>query len=138
MAEAKERVTEIVPEEADTRDDFIILSFRDKNGNLYETRLNSMHATNLLFAVRGKLEELVAQPAALRGFGIPGMHHVQFYETPETEFFRIFLSAGLYHEYPVPRNTTLGQILKEMADKVEAQNEAKATHLQSGSPDRTN
>lgn len=59
---------------------------------------------------------------------LPGMKWVQYVETEKAVSFRIFLSDRLYHEYPVPKGTTLATELKAFGDRVQARNAAKATH----------
>jgi hypothetical protein len=84
-------------------------------------------------AVRVALDEIIGQPDA-RNVGMLGMQRVQYVETPETGYFRIFLGEHLYHKYAVPLNTTLGAELKEFGNRVEARNLAKATHRGNDGP----
>jgi hypothetical protein len=109
----------------DSRDGLIILNLVDSDSVPFEVKLNSMDVASLMGSVRVQLDL-----ALLAGgnWGMPGMQRVQFVETPETIFFRVFLGEHQYHEYPVPKGTTLATELKIFADRAEAQNAAKATH----------
>jgi hypothetical protein len=119
----------------DTRNDLVLLGLTDeRTGALFEVELSSMDVASLMGAIRVALDEALGKPCA-RNVGMPGMQRVQYVETPETGYFRVFLGEHLYHEYPVPRNTTLGVELKEFGDRVEARNLAKAT---SRAPDSIN
>jgi hypothetical protein len=62
------------------------------------------------------------------------MKWVQYAEYEDRVCFRIFLADRLYHEYPVPKNTTLAAELKAFGDRVEARNEAKVTHVRPDKP----
>ena len=109
----------------DSRGGLVILNLSDEAAGSYEVRLTSMDVASLMGSIRAQLDQALASGA---NWGMPGMQRVQLVETPETVFFRVFLGEHLYHEYPVPRNTTLGEELKNFADRVEARNAAKATH----------
>jgi hypothetical protein len=109
----------------DSREGFVILNLTDDDAANYEIKLNSMDVASLMGSVRAQLELALGTGA---NWGMPGMQRVQFVETPETVFFRVFLGEHQYHEYPVPMNTTLAEELKNFADRVEARNAAKATH----------
>lgn len=110
---------------ADSHDGLVILNLTDDAGASYEVKLNSMDVATLMGSVRAQLDDLLPTAA---NWGMPGMQRVQYQETSEKVFFRVFLSEHLFHEYPVPKNTTLAEDLKYFADRVEARNEAKATH----------
>jgi hypothetical protein len=102
--------------------------------NLFQNYLlNSIDTATLIGTLRASLEEAVGQPAA-GSMGLPGMKWVQYGENEETVFFRVFLSDRVFHEYPVPKNTTLATELKAFGDRVEARNLAKVTNPQPDSP----
>jgi hypothetical protein len=134
---SSEKVTALQMVQTDSRDGHVILEMKDSEGAPYELKLNTMDVASLVGSLRACTEEAIAHPSA-SNVGMPGMKRVQYVETPETAYFRVFLSDHLFHEYPVPLNTTLGAELKEFGDRVEARNAAKATHPLSGSPDRKN
>lgn len=139
MAEekAKESAIELRIYETDSRGDFIILALKDDSGSPYEVKLTSMDVATLMISLRLQLDTVIARPDA-KHVGMPGMQRVQYVETPETALFRVFLTDRLFHEYPVPRNTTLGEELKVFGDRVEARNAAKATRPTSGILGRKN
>ena len=66
------------------------------------------------------------------------MKRVQLVETPERVLFRIFLSEHVFHEYPVPKGTILAEELLLFAHRVEARNDAAATHPLHVSPSGKN
>lgn len=115
----------------DSDDGLVVINLADENGSPHSIKLNSMDVASLFGALRASLEEALGHPSA-EGVGLPGMQRVQYVETPENVFFRVYLSDRLFHEYPVPRNTTLAVELKEFGDRVEARNMAKATHQSPG------
>lgn len=118
-----------------SRGDLVVLTLIDeRTGSPFEIELNSMDVASLMGSVRVALDEALGSPSA-RSLGMPGMQRVQYVETPEMGYFRVFIGEHLYHEYPVPRDTTLGVELQEFGDRVEARNMAKAT---SRSPDSMN
>jgi hypothetical protein len=115
----------------------VILNLEDDEGTKHVVTINSMDVASLIGVLRMSLEEALGHPAA-GNLGMPDMQRVQYVETPETGFFRVFVNEHLYHEYPIALNTTLGQELKLFADRFEARNLAKTTHQPPGSPDRIN
>jgi hypothetical protein len=119
----------------DSRDGLVILSLSDNEEGAYEIKLNSVDVASLIGSVRAQLDEALTSG---KNWAMPGIQRVQYVETPETIFFRVFLSDHLYHEYPVPRDTTLGVELKAFADRAEARNAAKATHQLPDNPARKN
>ncbi len=121
-------MTDLQMVHTDSRYDFVILTLADASGNTYEVKLNSMDVATLIGSLRACVDEAIAHPSA-RSLGMPGMKRVQYVEAPENVFFRVFLGDHLFHEYPVPANTTLAAELKLFGDRVEARNLAKATHL---------
>jgi hypothetical protein len=86
-----------------------------------------MDAAHFIGAFRVALGDSVQNPLA-ESMVLPGMKWVQYAENEDTLSFRIFLTDRLYHEYPVPKNTTLATELKAFGDRVEARNLPKATH----------
>jgi hypothetical protein len=121
----------------DSRDGLVILAVKDDRGEDYEITLNSMDVASLMGSLRASVDEVLSHPLA-ESIGMPGMKRVQYVETPENVFFRVFLSDHLFHEYPVPVNTTLAAELKLFGDRVEARNLAKATHQPRDIPGRKN
>jgi hypothetical protein len=117
----------------DSRDGLVVVGLEDEAGMFHELALNTMDAADLIGALRASLEEAVGHPAA-DSMGLPGIHHVQYSERSGEIFFRIYMNERLYHEYPIPPNTTLATELKLFADRVEARNLAKATHQLPDSP----
>jgi hypothetical protein len=108
-----------------SRDGFVILELADNDGFAYEIKLNSIDVASLMGSVRAQLDEVLEIG---QNWALPGMQRVQYLETGGKVFFRVFLSDHLFHEYPVPTNTTLSEELKYFADRIEARNAAKATH----------
>lgn len=115
----------------DSRDEYVILNLTDGTNDIYEVKLNSMDVASLMGSVRAQLDAIVPSSP---NWGMPGMQRVQYVETPETLYFRVFLGEHQYHEYPVARDTNLGVELKAFADRIEARNAAKATHQPLNSP----
>jgi hypothetical protein len=120
--------------DTDSKDGMVILNLVEDNGAPHSISLNSMDVASLMGSLRASLEEAIGHPSS-ESVGLPGMQRVQYVETPDTVYFRVFLSDRLFHEYPVPRDTTLGTELKLFGDRVEARNMAKATHQP---PERSN
>lgn len=127
MEKASNVMTELKIDHTESRDGLVILALKDDAGGIYEVILNSMDVASLMGSLRACVEESIADSSA-GSVGMPGMKRVQHVETPENVFFRVFLSDHLFHEYPVPANTTLAADLKMFADRAEARNLAKATH----------
>lgn len=113
---------------ADAANGFVVLAFTDEAGQDYELKLSTIDAASLIAALNFQIREIAQSPDA-QSHGLPGMCRVQYSETPETLFFRVFLSEHLYHEYELPRRTDLAEELMAFADRWEARQEAKATHL---------
>jgi hypothetical protein len=122
---------ELKPVLTDTRDGFVIVSLKDSAGRDYEVKLNTIDTASLVGSLRAQIVEAIPKAESM---GLPGMTRVQYVETPENIFFRVFLSEHLYHEYPVPKGTTLADDLKYFGDRVEARNLAKATHQPPDNP----
>lgn len=117
--------------ETDSRDGLVILTLFDANGEHYSVKLNSLDVASLIGSLRASLEEAVGHPSA-ESVALPEMTRVQYVETPEIGFFRVFVNDRIYHEYPVRNDTVLGSELKLFGDRVVARNEAQATHQQHG------
>jgi hypothetical protein len=128
-----DKPTVLRPEHIEDRDGSVIVSFTDDAGHAYEIAFNTMDAAHFIGAFRVALEESIQNPLA-DSMALPGMKWVQYSESAEAVFFRIFLSDRLYHEYPVPKGTTLAAELKAFGDRVEARNLSKATHSPPESP----
>src|ERR1700730_14938839 len=126
MAEETPSVIQLRITHTDSRDGLVILSMKDAADNPYEVQLTSMDVASLMGSLRVQLDEALSHPQATN-IRMAGMKRVQYVETPESLYFRVFL-------YPVERMTTLGDELKLFADRVEARNAAKATHQLSGTP----
>ena len=116
----------------DARDGSIVIGLTE-DGGLREVTLNTLDATHLIGALRASIEEAIGHPAAY-STTLPGIERVQFVETPTEIFFRIYMNDRVYHEYPVPKGTTMADELKLFADRVEARNWAKATNQPPDSP----
>ena len=117
----------------DSREGKIILAVQDDDDAVHEISLNTMDVAQLIGALRSSLEEAIGHPAAYSS-GLPGIARVQFVETPTDIFFRIYMNERIYHEYPVPKRTTMADELKLFADRVEARNWGKATNQPPDSP----
>lgn len=111
----------------DSRDGSVIIGLEDESGDAHEVALTTIATADLIGALRSSLEEAIGHPLA-DSTGLPGIHHVQYSERSGEVFFRIYMSDRIYHEYPIPPNTTLETELKLFAERVEARNSAKATH----------
>jgi hypothetical protein len=85
-----------------------------------------MHLT-LMFALERLIGEAVQHPRA-RSPQLPGMRFVQLLETEESAMLRISVAEGVFHDYPVPKNTTLAEDLRFLSDRVAARQEARVTH----------
>jgi hypothetical protein len=117
----------------DTEGDTTILSMENAAGDAFELRLNSIDVVTMISALHTSLNEVVDNPKA-RSPSLPGMRFVQYFETEENVYFRVFVGEHLYHEYPVPKNTTLAAELQHFADRVAARQEARVTHPPYDSP----
>ena len=116
----------------DTRNGLIIIGMEDERGP-HEIELTSMNVEDLIGTLRASQAEAIGHAAA-HNYTQPGIHRVQYVQTEETVFFRIFLNERVYHEYPIDRNTSLAQELMRFADRAEDRNLAKATHQPPGIP----
>jgi hypothetical protein len=117
----------------DAQEGLVILGLEDEAGTSHEIRLTSMDVANLFSNLRASLEAAIGHVEA-GNFGMPEMTRVQYVQTQEAVFFRVFLTDHLFHEYQVPRNTTLATALREMVDREELRLQAKATYQQPGNP----
>jgi hypothetical protein len=118
--------------DTDARDGKVIVVITDDHGR-HEISLNTMDAASLIGALRVSIGEAIGHPVAY-STTLPGIERVQFVETPEEIYFRIFVNERIYHEYPVPKGTTMADELKLFADRAEARNWAKATNQPPDSP----
>jgi hypothetical protein len=123
----------LTPKHIDTSGDMIVLTFEDHAGELCEAKLSSMDAATLMFALERLIQEVVEHPQA-RSPQLPGMRFVQYIERAGDVFFRVSVAQGVFHDYPVPKNTTLAEELRLFADRMAARQEAKVTHSPPGSP----
>jgi hypothetical protein len=130
-------MTDLTMDNTDTRDGLVILTLKDAAGKAYEVKLNSIDVASLMGSLQISVEAAMTHPMA-QSHGMPSMKRVQYIEMPEKVFFRVFLTDRLFHEYPVPRDTTSAAELKLFGDRVEARNMAKATHQPPDIPDRRN
>lgn len=115
----------------DTRDGEIVLGVEDGD-KTKEITLKTIEAAQLLGALRASIAETV-EGASAYSTGLPGMERVQIYTTESDVFFRVYMSDRIYHEYPVPKNTSLADELKLLADRVETRYLAKAIYPPHGS-----
>jgi hypothetical protein len=111
----------------DTSEGEVILGLRDVAGKNYEVRLGSIDVAALISALSASMQELLDDPTA-RSQTLPGMQRVQLVESSKEVLFRVFLTDRLFHEYPVPINTTLSEDLRFLADRVAARQEARITN----------
>jgi hypothetical protein len=119
--------TTLHPDQIEDRDGDVVVRLKDDDGRSYEVTLNTLDGAYFIGAFRAALGESIQNPLA-DSMVLPGMKWVQYVETEEAVSLRIFLSERLFHEYPVPKDTTLAAELKAFGDRVEARNLAKATH----------
>lgn len=118
--------------------DQVILAFEDENGEEYQASLNTIDAATLISILSTLIQRIANDPSA-RSPSLPGMRYVQLLETGEEVFLRIAIGEhGVFHDYPVPRNTTLAEDLRFLADRVAARQEAKVTHQPPDSPSGKN
>ena len=108
-----------------SRGGFVVIHLKDAADNAYEVNLTSVDVASLMAAIRAQLDVALLNAASV---SMPGMKRVQYVETPEAGYFRVFLTDHLFHEYPVQKGTTLADELKIFEDRAEARNDAKATH----------
>ena len=92
----------------DSRDGKVIIALKGNDRRLHEISLNTMDAAHLLGALRSSIEEAIGHPAAY-STTLPGIERVQFVETPSDIFFWIYMNERIYHEYPVPKGTTMAR-----------------------------
>lgn len=118
--------------QTEARDGKVIIVLEDDRGR-HEISLNTMDAAYLVGALRVSIEEAIGHSAA-GSMGLPGIARVQFVETPAEIFFRIYMNERVYHEYPVPKGTTMADELKLFADRVEAHNWGRATNQPPDNP----
>jgi hypothetical protein len=118
----------------DTDGDQIALRFEDETGEQYEAKLTTIDAVTLASSLPGLIDRAASTPNA-RNVEMLGMNFVQLIENEEMAWLRISIGDhGIFHDYGVPRNTTLATDLRFLADRVAARQEAKATHSPPDSP----
>lgn len=110
----------------DAINDDVVINLRDETGTAFTVALKTIDVASLVGMLRASLEEAGKHPQS-GGWALPGIHHVQYYKNGGTEYFRVYLSERLFHEYTVQPNTVLALELKEFADRVEARALRKAT-----------
>ena len=126
----------LIPTSLGTDTDQIAMRFKDETGEEYESMFSTLEAASLLSALPELIGEISGQKSD-RNPMMPGMNYVQLLEREEEVWLRISIGEhGLFHDYPVPKNTTLAEDLRFLADRVAARQEVKVTHPQSGNPDR--
>jgi hypothetical protein len=122
------------PTHMDTDGDQIILAFEDDTGEPCKASIGTMDAATMISALSNLIEEISLKPID-RNPMMPGMNYVQLSETEEMVWLRISIGEhGLFHDYPVPKDTTLAEDLRFLADRVAARQEAKVTHSPPDSP----
>jgi len=120
------------PTHTGTEGDQIVLSFEDETGEECRAKFSTAEVATLLSALPKMIEEIVGKPTD-RNPTMPGMNFVQLLETKEEVWLRISIGDhGLFHDYPVPKDTTLAANLRFLSDRVAARQEAKTTNPQSG------
>ncbi len=111
----------------------VVIILDRENGPDNEIMFNSMDAMEFLSAAETVLKEVIDDPSAT-SYGSIGIHHLQFRTMPNgDQFFCVYVGQSTFHEYKVPPGTTLSTELKLFADRVEAQNLARATTQPPGS-----
>jgi hypothetical protein len=116
------------PMHMDTDGDQIALLFEDEKGEQYEAKLTTIDVVTLASSLPGLIERAVSSPNA-RSPQMLGMNFVQLLENEETVWLRISIGDhGVFHDYGVPKNTTLADDLRFLADRVASRQEAKAIH----------
>jgi hypothetical protein len=111
--------------------------YEDENGEPCEARISTIDAATLISLLSILIPQAAGSPLA-RSPRLPGMRYVQLLETAEEVFLRISIGEHVFHDYPVPKNTTLAEELRLFADRVAARQEAKVTHQPPDSPSGKN
>lgn len=126
----------LTPKGLATSGDQIIIKFDDENGEPCDADIGTMDAAKMISAL-SKLIEEISLKTTDRNPMMPGMNYVQLLETTEDVWLRISIGGhGLFHEYPVPKATTLAEDLRLLADRVAARHEAKVANAPLGIPGR--
>jgi hypothetical protein len=124
------------PTRMDTDGDQIVFAFEDQMGEPCEARIGTLEAATMLSVLPRMIEEIVGKPTD-RNPMMLGMTFVQLLETKEEVWLGISIGDhGVFHDYPVPKGTTLAEDLRFLSDRVAARQEAKVTHPQSGNSER--
>jgi len=128
----------LTPKSIDVSGDMIALAFEDETGEACEAKFSTLDAATLMYTLEMLIPKAIDTPEA-RSPRLPGMHYVQLLQNEEEVCLRISVGEhGVFHDYPVPANTTLANDLKFLADRVAARQEAQVTHSQFDSPARKN
>jgi hypothetical protein len=127
----------IKPISVDKSGDEIVLAYEDEAGEKYEAKISTVDAATLISILSSLIPQIAADPSA-RSPRLPGMRFVQLLETGEEVFLRISISEHVFHDYPVPKDTTLAEDLRFLCDRVAARQEAKVTHRPPDSPSGKN
>jgi len=124
----------LTPKYMDTSGDMVVLTFEDEAGESCEAKISTIDAATLMSALSILIEKAVSSPNA-RNPMMPGMNFVQLLENEEGVWLRISIGDhGVFHDYPVPKNTTLAEDLRFLSDRVAARQEAKVTHSPPDNP----
>lgn len=102
-----------------SEDGKILILLQSEDGTEFRVPLNSADTLALLNILPQLLDESVSNPQAASA-SMP-LHHVQFQETPETLYFRVYVTDQVFHEYSVPQDTTVSVALKAFAERYEAE-----------------
>jgi len=116
---------------AGAEDGKVSIMLQSDGGTQFRLPLNSADTIALMNVLSQLLNDAVRQPQAASA-SLP-LHHVQYQETPETLYFRVFVTDQVFHEYSVAQNTTLSAALKVFADTYEAESLALAMRQSPGS-----
>jgi hypothetical protein len=126
----------LTPLELDTIGDQIAFKFMGEAGEEYEAYLTTVDAVTLMSSLPGLIERAVSSPDA-RSPQMLRTNRLQIVERGETIWLRISIADhGIFYDYAIPKNTTLAEELKLLADRVAARREAKITNSRSDIPSR--
>lgn len=110
--------------------DQIVLNLESASGEKFGAKMSTLDAGSLISGL-GRLIEAISRKPTDRSPLMPGMNSVQLIETEAEIRLRISIGdQGLFHDYPVPKNTSLAEDLRFLADRVGAREEAELTHAQ--------
>lgn len=114
----------------DSRDGKVVVAL-DNDGIASELVFDTMECQTIISALHASLEEAAKHPLSASRAALH-VDHLQFQQTSETVFFRVFLTDRLFHEYQIPADTTIADDLMMVADRNAARQEAKITHSEPG------